>query len=80
MAGGSQFGVDQRLIDRLRREPDPIISVDCHRRVQDTTVAWNDESGRRGFALAIPTVPDDAIDTAQATALDTAACRMLRGK
>jgi len=43
------------------------------------TVAWNDESGRRGFALAIPTFPDDAIDAAQATALDTAACRMLGG-
>jgi D-alanyl-D-alanine carboxypeptidase len=41
------------------------------------TVAWNDESGRRGFVLTIPTMPDDAIETAEDAALDTLACRIL---
>jgi D-alanyl-D-alanine carboxypeptidase len=44
------------------------------------TVAWNDESGRRGFVLAIPTMPDDAIETAEDAALDTLACRILSGR
>jgi len=41
------------------------------------TTAWNDETGRRGFVLGIPTQPDAAISTAQDTATTVAACRML---
>jgi D-alanyl-D-alanine carboxypeptidase len=41
------------------------------------TVAWNDETGRRGFTLGLPTEPDEAIGTAFQTALAVASCRML---
>jgi D-alanyl-D-alanine carboxypeptidase len=41
------------------------------------TVAWNDETGRRGFTLGLPTETDEAIGTAFGTALAVASCRML---
>ncbi len=41
------------------------------------TIAWNDASGRRGFVLAIPTMPDDAIEAAEDAAITVATCRML---
>ena len=40
------------------------------------TIAWNDESGRRGFVLGLPTLPDEAIDSALASAIGVATCRM----
>jgi D-alanyl-D-alanine carboxypeptidase len=41
------------------------------------TIAWNDGSGRRGFALGLPTETDEAIGAALDNALATATCRML---
>jgi D-alanyl-D-alanine carboxypeptidase len=41
------------------------------------TTVWNDETGRKGFVLGIPTQPDAAINTAQDAALTVAACRLL---
>jgi D-alanyl-D-alanine carboxypeptidase len=41
------------------------------------TTAWNDETGRRGFVLALPTQPDAAIGVAAETATIAATCRML---
>jgi D-alanyl-D-alanine carboxypeptidase len=41
------------------------------------TIAWNDASGRRGFVLAVPTLPDDAIEVADEAAITAATCRML---
>jgi D-alanyl-D-alanine carboxypeptidase len=41
------------------------------------TVAWNDETGRRGFTLGLPTEPDEAIGTAFEATLTAASCRML---
>ncbi len=41
------------------------------------TTVWNDETGRKGFVLGIPTQPDAAINAAQDAALTVAACRLL---
>jgi D-alanyl-D-alanine carboxypeptidase len=41
------------------------------------TIAWNDESGHRGFALGLPTLPDESIGNALADAIGIATCRML---
>ena len=41
------------------------------------TIAWNDETGRRGLTLGLPTEIDEAIGTAFDAALTTATCRML---
>ena len=41
-----------------------------------TTIAWNDESGRRGMVVGLPTEQDEAIAAAFDTVLATAACRV----
>jgi D-alanyl-D-alanine carboxypeptidase len=41
------------------------------------TIAWHDESGRRGVVVGLPTQPDEAIGVAFDAALTVAACRML---
>jgi D-alanyl-D-alanine carboxypeptidase len=41
------------------------------------TYAWNDRSGRRGFALTVTTQPDDRIEPVEDAAVTAAACRML---
>jgi D-alanyl-D-alanine carboxypeptidase len=41
------------------------------------TVSWNDESGKRGFTLAVPTQPDTKIREAVVSALEVANCRAL---
>lgn len=40
------------------------------------TVAWNDESGRRGFSVGLPTDPDERLAAAYARLVDVASCRM----
>jgi D-alanyl-D-alanine carboxypeptidase len=41
------------------------------------TLAWHDESGRRGLVLALTTDADETIDTAVSAAIAAATCRML---
>ena len=41
-----------------------------------TTIAWNDESGRRGMVVGLPTEQDEAIAAAFETVLATAVCRV----
>lgn len=41
------------------------------------TIAWNDETGRRGIALGLPTAADEQISAAVGRLLDVATCRAL---
>ena len=41
------------------------------------TIAWNDETGRRGIAFGLPTAADEQISAAAGRLLDVATCRAL---
>lgn len=41
------------------------------------TIAWNDETGRRGVVINVPTQPDEKIGAAFVRLIETAACRAL---
>ena len=41
------------------------------------TIAWNDETGRRGIALGLPTAADEQISEAAGRLIDVATCRAL---
>ena len=41
------------------------------------TIAWNDESGRRGITVGLPTLPDERIGTAFNRLLEVATCRAM---